>query len=301
MVRVLSVLAALTCSAVSLAAEPEPDATAAAQTKALKEANNPLSNLTSFSFQDYANLRLSNQNDTNATAGLANQFWFRVAKSIGDRVLVRASLPVLTSRQGVVSGLGDMNIIIPVIVTKIGAPTIFGIGPSFGFPTHTDPALGLNGWGLGGTAVIFNAGPIAQIGGLLTYNYNVGTKTEADKSNFMAAQPFLFFMIGKGFYVRSSAIMTFDFQNNLYNLPLGLGIGKIIPIGSKVIMNFYVEGQQSIYHFGDLQPLTQIFFGGNVQLVPKKKSGKKKKKKGAPPPSSLLMDSVPTSPYAPVR
>jgi len=257
------------------------DVAARAKAEAMKEANNPLSDLTSVSFQDYGYLGLSRDDTTPEPAGLANAFYLRFAKAFGPRVLTRISLPVLTTRQGGATGLGDLNIILPIIVTNPGSNTSFGIGPMATFPTHTDPALGADAWGIGASAVVFYTGANTQIGSLLTYNYNLSPDTDADRGNFLAYQPFLFFQIGGGFYIRSSAIMTFDMVNNAHNIPLGLGLGKVLPTPKGLIFNFYAEMQQSIWHHGLLQPLTQVFFGGNVQFVSKKKPKKKGKKAAA--------------------
>ena len=52
----------------------------------------------------------------------------------------------------------------------------------------------------------------------------------------LTAQPIVFYNLPQGFYLRSSGVWNFDFQNNLGDIPVGLGAGKVMQIG-KVAAN----------------------------------------------------------------
>ena len=81
-----------------------------------------------------------------------------------------------------------------------------------------------------------------------------------------AFQPFAMYQLGKGVYLRSTGIMVYDFESNDYTIPIGFGIGKVIPQGSTVY-NAFIEPQVSIADRGDLWPSWQIFVGFNMQFM----------------------------------
>jgi hypothetical protein len=52
-------------------------------------------------------------------------------------------------------------------------------------------------------------------------------------------QPIGMFPIGGGYYVRLTAVMMFDIQNDRYLVPLGLGFDKFFKAGSAVVRLLY--------------------------------------------------------------
>ena len=70
--------------------------------------------------------------------------------------------------------------------------------------------------------------------------------------------------IGGGYYLKSSAICVLDFRNDLYLLPLGLGLGKVFRFGS-AIANANFEPQFAVYHNGQGLPTVQLVFGLGLQ------------------------------------
>jgi hypothetical protein len=67
-----------------------------------------------------------------------------------------------------------------------------------------------------------------------------------------------------GFYISSSPIWTFDFENDRYLMPFSVGIGKVFMVG-KTIVNVTAEPQVAVYHKGEQQPAFQAFFGLTLQ------------------------------------
>jgi len=233
-------------------------------------ANNPLANLKAFNLQNYY---VTNVSDT---SGTANQFWLRYAQPIGTPlgdVLVRASLPVVSVPTGgdtSDSGLGDSNVFATYLI-DVGNPDVsFGIGPLAGFPTATSNTLGNDQWTLGGAAVYFDArSRVVQFGGLVTYAHRVGGSDRLPAQSSLAVQPFAFVQVGQGFYFRSAPVWAFDLQSGSYNVPIGLGVGKVVKAGSTVL-NFFVEPQYTIVESGPGQPKFQLFAAVNLQFYGKK-------------------------------
>ncbi|MGE0621799.1 MAG: hypothetical protein AB7I04_14195 [Pseudomonadales bacterium] len=235
---------------------------------AAAQANNPLANMTAFNIQNYY------IGDVSGTDEDANQAWLRFAQpfSVRDtKWLLRASLPINTfpvgangSRQ---TGLGDLNLFAAYLI-DVGNPAIsFGVGPQLTLPTATKDALGSEKWSAGLVNVLFNASsPVFQYGYLLTWQTSFAGDDGRSDVNIGAFQPFAFYQLGGGTYLRSAPIWAYDFEDDDYSVPLGLGIGQVIKRGSTVF-NLFVEPQFSIADDGAGQPKWQVFVGFNMQFL----------------------------------
>ncbi len=73
------------------------------------------------------------------------------------------------------------------------------------------------------------------------------------------------YQLGSGLYLRSAPIWVYNFENDNYSVPLGIGIGKVITKGNTVF-NFFVEPQYSVLDDGPGQPEWQIYFALNMQF-----------------------------------
>ena len=228
----------------------------------LKKANNPLANSKAVNFQNYYYSNLSGSGDATA-----NTFWVRGVVPFG-RVLVRASLPLPTVPLGggdSQSGLGDLNAFAAYLAVQ-KADVNFGIGPLLAAPTASDDALGSGKWQAGGAMVVFMM-PSAQVqyGGLVTYQASIAGDDDRNDTSLLAVQPFLMLQLGGGTYLRSAPIWAFDLENDSYNVPFGLGIGKVVKLPD-MVLNLFLEPQYTILHDGVGQPLFQVFTGLNTQF-----------------------------------
>ena len=235
---------------------------------AAAQANNPLANMTAFNIQDYYIGKLT-QSDNKA-----NQLWGRYAKpfSVSDtKWLMRASLPMNTyptSASGdYETGLGDFNIFAAYLI-DMGDPALsFGIGPQLTAPTATKDALGSGKWSAGFANVLFNAqSHIFQYGYLLTWQESFAGNSNRNKVNIAALQPFAFYQLGGGTYLRAAPIWSYNLENNDYSIPLGMGVGQVIK-KDKTVYNMFVEPQYSVADKGPGQPVWQIFLGFNMQFL----------------------------------
>jgi hypothetical protein len=121
---------------------------------------------------------------------------------------------------------------------------------------------------VGAAAVYFNAeSPEIQYGGLLTYQTHFAGDSSRSDTSLMAVQPFLFYQLGSGKYLRSAPIMTFDLENGNYNVPVGFGIGKVIKMSGGNVLSVFVEPQFSVLEDGPGQPTVQLFIGVNTQFM----------------------------------
>lgn len=238
------------------------------QANSAAQANNPLANMTAFNMQDYYIGELTESDES------ANQFWFRFAKpfSAGNtNWIMRASLPVSTfpsapdgDKQ---TAIGDLNVFAAYLL-ETGNPSLsFGIGPQITAPTAGKDALGSEKWSAGFANVLFNSSSATfQYGYLLTWQHSFAGDDDRDDVNAGAFQPFLFYQLGGGTYLRAAPIWVYNFENDAYSVPLGLGIGQVFK-QNNTVYNVFVEPQVSVLDDGPGQPEWQILMGFNMQFL----------------------------------
>jgi hypothetical protein len=200
---------------------------------------------------------------------LTNIFWIRYAQPVG-KVLVRASLPVNTFPAGQAdpeSGLGDFNVFGAYLATPEDAKTQFGIGPLLAAPTASDDALGSGKWQGGAAVVVFSApSPQIQYGGLITYQASFAGDSERANTSLLVLQPFGFWQLGSGNYLRTAPLWIFNLETGDYNVPFGFGIGRVVKVGN-IVFNIFLEPQFTMLHEGAGQPAFQVFTALNMQFL----------------------------------
>jgi hypothetical protein len=243
-----------------------PAAGAGVSAEQLSKANNPLADMNALNFQNYYMPSLFGTPDS-----VANTMYLRPVMVAG-RQIIRATIPIATApvgQQQYRSGLGDFSIFDAIKLTPGGAKTDFAVGPLFVAPTATNSALGQGKWQAGIAAVAIHPMPGGSlIGGLVTWQRSFAGDKDRPTAYLMTMQPITTIGIGSGYYVRSTPVMVFDFQNNRYLVPFGLGIGKVFKAGN-AIANVFIEPQFAVYHKGVGQPSFQLFMGMNLQWAKK--------------------------------
>jgi hypothetical protein len=235
---------------------------------AAAQANNPLANMKAFNLQDYYIGELTESDDS------ANQFWFRFASpfSVANTGwLLRVSLPINTypapPSGDKETGLGDLNLFAAYLIDTGNPALSFGIGPQITAPTAGKDALGSGKWSAGFANVLFSAtSPKFQYGYLLTWQASFAGDDDRADVNVAALQPFAFYQLGDGTYLRAAPIWVYNLENDNYSVPLGVGIGKVIK-KNKVVYNFFVEPQFSVADDGPGQPEWLVFFALNLQFL----------------------------------
>lgn len=227
------------------------------------QANNPLADFQAFNIQNYYIPELSGPVDSTA-----NNFVLRYAQPFG-RWLMRASLPFLrvpTGATSTESGVGDMDVFFAYLFDTGNPARSFGVGPQLVLDTASKDETGSGKTQAGLAAVYFDGtSKFFQWGGLLTYRTDIAGSSSRPDTSVLAAQPFYFFQLGKGKYLRGAPIWVFDLENDTYHVPIGLGIGQVIPT-ENVVFNFFVEPQFTILSKGPGQPEFQVYMALNMQF-----------------------------------
>jgi hypothetical protein len=231
------------------------------------QANNPLASMTAFNLHNYYIGKTTGSGDD------ANQFWMRYAMpfKIGDsNWLMRASLPINTFPSlpdgDKETGLGDLNVFAAYLFDTGNPALSFGLGPQINAPTASKDSLGSDKWAAGVANVLFDArSKRFQYGYLLTWMASFAGDDDKPDTNVGAFQPFGIYQLGKGTYLRSTGIWVYNFETDNYSVPLGIGIGQVIPKG-KTIFNVFLEPQWSVADKGPGWPEWQVFIGFNMQF-----------------------------------
>lgn len=149
----------------------------------------------------------------------------------------------------------------------LGNPNIsFGMGPLLNVPTATEDSLGSGKWSAGLANVYFNkTSPKFQYGYLATYAHSFAGDDDRDTVNLGSLQLFGFYQLGKGYYLRSAPLMTYNFENDNYMVPVALGFGKVFKT-DYATFNLFVEPQYTVFSRGAGQPEWQVFTGLNIQF-----------------------------------
>lgn len=230
------------------------------------QANNPLADSTALNFQNVYSGELTGVDED------ANQFNIRYAKpfsAFGGEWLMRATVPVNTLPDATGdhdTGLGDINVFAAYLIDTGNPAVSFGFGPQISLPTASEDNLGTGKYSLGFANVLFNAtSKKFQWGYLLTWQASVAGDDDREDVNVGAFQPFGFYQLGQGWYLRSAGIWTYNFQNDNYSVPIGFGAGRVIPL-QNATLNAFIEPQYSVASRGDGLPEWSVFAGLNFQF-----------------------------------
>jgi hypothetical protein len=245
-------------------------------------ANNPLANLNSLAFQNFYDPTLF------GVSGVVSNTLDLRGVIVSGRQIIRFTLPVSTVPTGrstidlpgggaipsvalpigpaqYRSGLGDANIFDSIILTGPGASTALAVGPQLVAPTSTNSSLGSGKWLAGVAGIVVH--PLSGgtlLGALITWQHDLAGDKDRPGVNVGAFQPALSMSIGGGYYLKSTAIWTFDFRYDLTLIPFGLGFGKVFRLGD-AIANANFEPQFAVYHKGQGLPAVQLVFGLALQ------------------------------------
>ncbi|MBW9091915.1 hypothetical protein JNB91_29530 [Rhizobium wenxiniae] len=250
-------------------------ATATAQEhQDVNDANNPLTPKITINFHDYF---IPSFIDTPGDPE-SNQFLLRglvPSNMFGLPQLLRFTLPVATAPDvpdGYVTGLGDLTLMDLFILPKRGDVT-FGAGPILVVPTATDESLGSGKWQIGAAGVFVAPQHWGLVGGFATYQTSFAGQSDREDVSLLTAQPIVNINLKDGWYLRSSATWNFNLESGRSYIPVGLGLGKVIPLDGGVTVNAFVEPQYTVWNDGAGAPKWQIFAGMNFQF-PVEKAGK---------------------------
>ncbi len=148
-----------------------------------------------------------------------------------------------------------------------GGDLVWGIGPTFQFPTASKDELGSGRYSIGPSAVGAFIGKKFIVGGLFQHweSYASGGKGADNRVSFSWLNLFYFWNLNDGWQVGGTPVITADWEaegdDERWTLPLGLGVYNTSFWGGKLPMKVGVEMQ-----YMPIRPdkFGQIF---NIRLV----------------------------------
>ncbi len=254
----LSVLAVLIPLALPLMAQDTPvgaegtsvatEATpaAAVNTDALRNAaQNPVANLISVPIQENWNFGIGPADRTQNVMNIQpvipislSEKWNLITRWITPVIYQPLPVPLPSGQleqQTGVYGLGDINP--SFFLSPKKSKVIWGVGPTFVFPTATNTTyLGQGKLSVGPTVVALIQPPHWTIGALANNYWSVAGHSDLDKPavNQFLLQWFVNYNMKKGWYLTSGPIVTANWRaanNNVWIVPFGGGAGRIMKLG----------------------------------------------------------------------
>ena len=206
-----------------------------------KAAQNPVADMISLPFQNNFNFnvgphkQLQNVLNVQPVVPISlNDDWNLITRWITP-VIAQPALTVDGDRE---FGLGDIN---PSFFFSPKRPThgiIWGVGPTFVFPTGTDKTLTAGKYSAGPAFVALTmAGPWV-LGVLVNNIWSFAGKSDRSDVNAMTLQPFVNYNFHGGWYLTSSPIITANWKaghGDRWTVPIGGGFGRVFKIGSQPV------------------------------------------------------------------
>jgi hypothetical protein len=233
-------------------AEPEANEPTDANEALAKKAQNPVADLISVPFQSYTNFGVGSANAIQEVFNIQPVVPFH----FGDlNVITRTIIPLISQpnispgQSGSTFGLGAINttlFVSPANPSKL----IWGIGPVFGFPTSTSPALASAKWTFGPSVVVLTM-PGPWVLGVLANNLWSYAGGGSQNVNSLLLQYFVNYNFKGGWYLTSSPIITANWLAKSYSdkwtFPIGAGGGKLVRVG-KLPLNLSIAAYYNIWH-----------------------------------------------------
>ena len=165
----------------------------------------------------------------------------------GWKIITRPTLPIFLDepvpargfhRRG---GLGNLSLPLafspnePVKLKNGGL--VWGVGPTFTFPTSTTPSLGARVWEAGPTVLLVHKTETSTAGIFPQYWWSY-SEDDAPSTNHGALLYFFWYELGNAWQVGTGPNITFNNEatsGNKWNVPVGLSVAKTMAIGKRIV------------------------------------------------------------------
>jgi hypothetical protein len=219
-----------------LQAAEEKEAQADSTEELAKKTQNPVADLISVPFQSDFNFVVGPTHGTQYVLNI--QPVIPIHLTADWNLITRTILPViyqpeLSPGTGPNTGLGDLNPTFFLSPAKSGA-LIWGVGPTFTFPTATDTALGSGKWSAGPAGVVLSMQGPWVLGVLANQQWSFAGDAVRRSVSQLLIQPFVNYNLQDGWYLVSAPILTANWMassGDVWTVPLGGGVGKLWRVG----------------------------------------------------------------------
>ncbi len=212
-----------------------------------KKTQNPVADLISVPFQNNFNFNTGPREKTAYVLNVQPVIPLNLTKdwNLITRVITPIiNLPAVAPGLENASGLGDIN---PSFFLSPANPghLIWGVGPTFTFPTASNKNLGTGKFSAGPTGVLVMMEG-HWVGGVLANNQWSFAGWGDKPVNSLLVQPFLNYNFKHGWYLASAPIITSDWTQRAsqqWTVPVGGGVGKLSRVGKVGLpINVQIQG-----------------------------------------------------------
>jgi hypothetical protein len=130
-------------------------------------------------------------------------------------------------------GLGD-TILLQAFAPADTGENVWGIGPTWIFPTATDDSLGGEKWAVGPTAIGFHLGEKWVIGGVLQHWWDFAGDDDRADVNLTDFQYVLRYKINPFFQIGTGPNIQYNWETDEISLPIGIGLDYTTKIGNTI-------------------------------------------------------------------
>lgn len=256
MPRQVSTLAALLL--IGSACLPAGFANAEERSQLIKQANAPISNLLQIRFQDSYAPAFQGAVGQGNTFSIAAVVPVRRLNVFPTTQVALLTVPAAVTVPGGLTGFGDIRLLDLVVLAE-RADFVLGFGPTFVFPSASEPQTGQGKWQLGPGVGIAYAPRDFLVGVLAQNPISFAGDSKRAAANALFLQPFATYQLGQGWFVRTEPQMILDWETQKQLLPVNLGVGRVFKIGPQYV-NCFIEPAWNIATDGPA-PRYAITFG----------------------------------------
>ena len=236
----------------------EGKAAASESSNLVKQANAPISSIMQIRFQDTFVPQFNEVHGRGNTFTMALTMPLPKYRLLPFPQLSLLTIPAAVTLPGQVTGLGDLRFL-DVAINQVGKSFIWGVGPTFIFPTASERVTGQGKWQAGPAAVVAFVPEKWLVGVLVQNPISFAGESDRKDANAMILQPFVTYQLGNGWFVRSQPQLFFNWKTGKQILPLDLGLGRVFRIGRQNV-SWFVEPFWNITHDGP-SPKYGMMFG----------------------------------------
>jgi len=233
--------------------EPETEGTKLSATEANKQLSNPVSSFWSLSLQSnnyYLTNRRWNENlqfQPVLPVSLTKE-WNLITRPVFQ---LYNNVPAQVARGQYSQQLEFGDTILLEMLSPNAGPWLLGAGPTFVFPTATSRSAGQGQWQAGPAAVVGYLGKNFIVGAFPQQWWSITGDSGRACTSQLNLQPFAAIFFGEGWNVGYSGNILANWRapisKDVWTVPLGLGIGKVVKLGPLPV-KFQLAGQWMAVH-----------------------------------------------------
>jgi hypothetical protein len=222
-----------------------------------RQLNNPLTSIWSLVFRNTTSILDGNAVENSQTGNLLNfqpVLPIPIGKNlinINRPIFPLVTTPTFNQTTGDIehtTGLGDI-VLLSMLGPSATSGFIWGLGPSFVFPTASNDALGKGKYQVGPAGVALYMSKEWVLGTLTQQWWSFAGNDDRPETSFLSAQYFIWKILPNAWQVGMAPVVMVDWKadsGNKVTFPVGLGFGKTVKLFGKMPFKIIAEIEYTI-------------------------------------------------------